>query len=60
MRMKRRRKYAPPALKESLVVPLEPALLEDSATVYKMFTIQGQSVDGYYEDEDLDAGWDWD
>ena len=60
MRKKQRKKYTPPALKETLAVPLEPSLLEDSALVGESFTIQGQSTDGYYEDTDLSSDWRWD
>ena len=60
MRLKKRNNYSPPLLKEVLVVPLEAALLADSAQVGATFTIQGQSSDGFYTEDDLDAGWGWD
>ena len=55
-----KKKYAPPETGSVTVVPLEASLLVDSAIVNNLFNIEGQSVDGYFEDDDLSTDWGWD
>lgn len=57
---KKKNAYTPPLVFGTTAVPLEAMLLAESALIDRVFEIEGQSIDGYFEETDLDSGWDWD
>lgn len=60
MNPKKKKAYTPPVVYDTTAVPLEAMLLAGSAFIEQAFRIDGQEIDGYFEETDLDEGWDWD
>ena len=56
---KKKRVYNPPVVSDATAVPLE-VLLTASTFINQSLVIEGQSVQSFYEDEDLLSVWDWD
>lgn len=60
MEITNKRRYGPPVVMETMSVPLDPLLLTESSIVNHTYLIEGQSVDAYYEEDDLLTDWGWD
>lgn len=56
---KKKRRYSQPVMNDRVLVPLESAILSTSTTVEQSVVIEGQSVEGYFEDNDLSTDWGW-
>ena len=58
----RKKKYNPPEICDTAVVLLETMLVVsnvDAVTFEEMISIEGQQVDGFFQDADLDFTWSW-
>lgn len=55
----RRKKYSPPEILSVAVVMREPSLVASYVVYETTALIEGQNVDGVYEDADLTFEWSW-
>lgn len=56
----RKKKYNPPEINETAVVLLERTLVGSYAVGFdEMIAIEGQQVDGFYEEANLTFDWSW-